>query len=76
MGVSRAVNVSRENLKDVMNELGMKEGFDVALEVSGAPAAFQTMLDTMNHGGRIALLEFPCFDGNRLEPSNIQGTVY
>ncbi|EJD6083549.1 L-threonine 3-dehydrogenase [Providencia rettgeri] len=59
MGVSRAVNVSRENLKDVMNELGMKEGFDVALEVSGAPAAFQTMLDTMNHGGRIALLGLP-----------------
>ncbi|AXH63500.1 MULTISPECIES: L-threonine 3-dehydrogenase [Providencia] len=59
MGVSRAVNVSRENLKDVMNELGMKEGFDVALEVSGARAAFQTMLDTMNHGGRIALLGIP-----------------
>ncbi|WP_369309250.1 L-threonine 3-dehydrogenase [Providencia rettgeri] len=59
MGVSRAVNVSRENLKEVMNELGMKEGFDVALEVSGAPAAFQTMLDTMNHGGRIALLGIP-----------------
>ncbi|MEQ5138488.1 L-threonine 3-dehydrogenase [Providencia alcalifaciens] len=59
MGVSRAVNVSRENLKDVMNELGMKEGFDVALEVSGAPAAFQNMLDTMNHGGRIALLGIP-----------------
>lgn len=59
MGVTRAVNVSCENLKDVMNELGMKEGFDVALEVSGAPAAFQTMLDTMNHGGRIALLGIP-----------------
>ncbi|CAG9431453.1 MULTISPECIES: L-threonine 3-dehydrogenase [Providencia] len=59
MGVTRTVNVSRENLKDVMNELGMKEGFDVALEVSGAPAAFQTMLDTMNHGGRIALLGIP-----------------
>ncbi len=59
MGVSRTVNVSRENLKDVMNELGMKEGFDVALEVSGAPAAFQSMLDTMNHGGRIALLGIP-----------------
>ncbi|WP_321146281.1 L-threonine 3-dehydrogenase [Providencia alcalifaciens] len=59
VGVTRAVNVSRENLKDVMNELGMKEGFDVALEVSGAPAAFQNMLDTMNHGGRIALLGIP-----------------
>ena len=59
MGVTRAVNVGRENLKEVMQELGMKEGFDVALEVSGAPVAFQTMLDTMNHGGRIALLGIP-----------------
>ncbi|EMT5587398.1 TPA: L-threonine 3-dehydrogenase [Providencia stuartii] len=59
MGVTRAVNVGRENLKDVMKELGMKEGFDVALEVSGSPAAFHSMLDTMNHGGRIALLGIP-----------------
>lgn len=59
MGVTRAVNVSREDLKDVMKELGMQEGFDVALEVSGSPAAFHTMLETMNHGGRIALLGIP-----------------
>nr|WP_308227301.1 L-threonine 3-dehydrogenase [Providencia vermicola] len=59
MGVTRAVNVGRENLQDVMKELGMQEGFDVALEVSGSPAAFHTMLDTMNHGGRIALLGIP-----------------
>lgn len=59
MGVTRAVNVGRENLKDVMKELGMQEGFDVALEVSGSPAAFHSMLDTMNHGGRIALLGIP-----------------
>ncbi|MCW2257080.1 threonine 3-dehydrogenase [Providencia alcalifaciens] len=59
MGVTRAVNVSRENLKDVMRELDMKEGFDVALEMSGAPAAFDTMLDTLNYGGRIALLGIP-----------------
>ncbi|MEY0234157.1 L-threonine 3-dehydrogenase [Providencia manganoxydans] len=59
MGVTRAVNVSRENLKDVMKELGMQEGFDVALEVSGFPAAFHSMLETMNHGGRIALLGIP-----------------
>nr|ELR5041041.1 L-threonine 3-dehydrogenase [Providencia stuartii]ELR5082574.1 L-threonine 3-dehydrogenase [Providencia stuartii] len=59
MGVTRAVNVSRENLKDVMEELGMQEGFDVALEVSGSPAAFHSMLETMNHGGRIALLGIP-----------------
>ncbi|EDU61590.1 L-threonine 3-dehydrogenase [Providencia stuartii] len=59
MGVTRAVNVGRENLKDVMKELGMQEGFDVALEVSGSPAAFHSMLDTMNHGGHIALLGIP-----------------
>lgn len=59
MGVTRAVNVANENLYDVMNELGMTEGFDVGLEMSGAPAAFHAMLDTMNHGGRIALLGIP-----------------
>nr|WP_314266226.1 L-threonine 3-dehydrogenase [uncultured Moellerella sp.] len=58
-GVTRAVNVGREDIKSVMTELGMQEGFDVALEVSGSPAAFHTMLDTMNHGGRIALLGIP-----------------
>ncbi|VEB03736.1 L-threonine 3-dehydrogenase [Klebsiella pneumoniae] len=50
MGVTRAVNVAKENLNDVMAELGMTEGFDVGLEMSGAPPAFRSMLDTMNHG--------------------------
>ncbi|MCU6316454.1 zinc-binding dehydrogenase, partial [Proteus mirabilis] len=49
-------------LKDVMAELGMTEGFDVGLEMSGAPPAFRTMLDTMNHGGRIAMLGIPPSD--------------
>ncbi len=62
MGVTRAVNVSKENLTDVMKELGMTEGFDVGLEMSGAPPAFRTMLSTMNHGGRIALLGIPPSD--------------
>lgn len=62
MGVTRAVNVSKENLIDVMKELGMTEGFDVGLEMSGAPPAFRTMLNTMNHGGRIALLGIPPSD--------------
>lgn len=62
MGVTRAVNVSKENLTDVMKELGMTEGFDVGLEMSGAPPAFCTMLSTMNHGGRIALLGIPPSD--------------
>lgn len=56
MGASRVVNVARDNLRDVMSELGMSEGFDVGLEMSGAPPAFSSMLDTMNHGGRIAML--------------------
>lgn len=59
MGVTRAVNVAQEDLKDVMDELGMTEGFDVGLEMSGAAPAFRTMLDTMNHGGRIAMLGIP-----------------
>ncbi|MDC9620366.1 L-threonine 3-dehydrogenase [Xenorhabdus sp. XENO-7] len=62
MGVTRAVNVSKENLTDVMKELGMTEGFDVGLEMSGAPQAFRTLLNTMNHGGRIALLGIPPSD--------------
>ena len=62
MGVTRAVNVSKENLNDVMAELGMTEGFDVGLEMSGAPPAFRSMLDTMNHGGRIAMLGIPPSD--------------
>lgn len=59
MGVTRAVNVAEEKLEDVMAELGMTEGFDVGLEMSGVPAAFNTMLDTMNHSGRIAMLGIP-----------------
>jgi threonine 3-dehydrogenase len=59
MGASRAVNVGRESLKDVMAELGMVEGFDVGMEMSGVPSAFRQMLETMNHGGKIALLGIP-----------------
>ncbi len=61
-GVTRAVNVSKQNLNSVMTELGMTEGFDVGLEMSGAPAAFRSMLNAMNHGGRIALLGIPPSD--------------
>ncbi len=56
VGVTRAVNVAKEDLKQVMNELGMREGFDVGLEMSGSGPAFRQMIDTMNHGGKIALL--------------------
>jgi len=56
MGATRTVNASREHLKDVMDDLGMTEGFDVGLEMSGVPAAFTAMLEHMNHGGKVALL--------------------
>jgi len=56
MGATRAVNVSRQKLRDVMADLRMHEGFDVGLEMSGVPRAFHDMLETINHGGKIALL--------------------
>jgi threonine 3-dehydrogenase len=56
MGATRTVDVSKENLADVQREIGMKEGFDVGLEMSGNPVALNTMIDNMAHGGRIALL--------------------
>ncbi|WP_444915997.1 L-threonine 3-dehydrogenase [Microbulbifer sp. TRSA007] len=59
MGATRAVNVAKENLSDVMNELGMSEGFDVGLEMSGVPVAFRDMIAAMNHGGKIAMLGIP-----------------
>jgi len=62
MGATRAVNVSREKLDDVMAELGMQEGFDVGLEMSGNPGAFRDLLRTMHHGGRVALLGIPPAD--------------
>ena len=56
MGATAVVDVSKQDLKAVMKELGMTEGFDVGLEMSGNPRAFRQMLDTMNHGGKIAML--------------------
>jgi threonine 3-dehydrogenase len=56
MGATRAVDISREKLPEVQKELGMKEGFDVGLEMSGQPSALNDMIDNMFHGGRIALL--------------------
>ncbi|ADZ90559.1 L-threonine 3-dehydrogenase [Marinomonas mediterranea MMB-1] len=62
MGVTRAVNVARESLSDVMDDLKMTEGFDVGMEMSGVPAAVSDMLLAMNHGGRIAILGIPPSD--------------
>jgi threonine 3-dehydrogenase len=54
-----AADVRRQTLADVQKELGMKEGFDVGLEMSGNPAAFRDMLANMCHGGKIAMLGIP-----------------
>lgn len=59
MGADRVVNVSREALPEVMRDLGMREGFDVGLEMSGNAAAMDQMFSVMNHGGRIAQLGIP-----------------
>ncbi len=56
MGATRAVNVAKERLENVMKELGMLEGFDVGLEMSGNGTAFRGMIDAMVNGGRIAML--------------------
>ena len=57
--VTKAVDVSKTSVKDVQKELGMKEGFDVGMEMSGVPAAFKDMLANMFHGGKIAFLGIP-----------------
>jgi threonine 3-dehydrogenase len=59
MGATCAVNVTKENLRDVMKEQGMTEGFDVGLEMSGNAQAFRQMTETMRHGGKIAILGIP-----------------
>jgi threonine 3-dehydrogenase len=62
MGVTRALDVRTATVADVQRELGMLEGFDVGLEMSGHPAALRDMLANMAHGGRIALLGLPTQD--------------
>ncbi|HEY4416086.1 MAG TPA: L-threonine 3-dehydrogenase [Verrucomicrobiae bacterium] len=59
MGATVALNVKTGNLADVQQQLGLKEGFDVGLEMSGNPAAFNSMIDNMCHGGKIAMLGIP-----------------
>jgi threonine 3-dehydrogenase len=59
MGASVALNVTNGSLDDTMAELGMEEGFDIGMEMSGNPSAFRDMLRTLHHGGRVALLGIP-----------------
>ncbi len=56
LGVQHTVNAADETLPEVMRQLGMTEGFDVGLEMSGAAPAFRDMIDAMNNGGKIAIL--------------------
>jgi threonine 3-dehydrogenase len=59
LGIAKTVRADQENLEDVMAEIGMIEGFDVGMEMSGNPLALNDMLHVMNHGGRVALLGIP-----------------
>jgi threonine 3-dehydrogenase len=59
LGVTLAVDVRETGLADVQKQLGMTEGFDVGLEMSGSPAAFRDMIANMSHGARIAMLGIP-----------------
>src|SRR4029077_5343230 len=59
LGVTLAVNVREEKLAYVQKRLGMTEGFDVGLEMSGSPAGFRDMLANMSHGAKIAMLGIP-----------------
>ena len=59
MGADVALNVTHKSLADVRKSINMKEGFDVGLEMSGNPSAFQTMIGEMCHGGKIAMLGIP-----------------
>lgn len=62
LGANRVVDVRNENLADVQRELGMVEGFDVGLEMSGNPSAFRDLLSSMCHGGKVAMLGIPSED--------------
>jgi threonine 3-dehydrogenase len=59
LGADLAVNISERRVADVQRELGMHEGFDVGLEMSGSPAALREMIDNMCHGGKVAILGIP-----------------
>lgn len=62
LGATRTVNVTREKIADVKQELGMYEGFDVGMEMSGNPQAFNELIDNMCHGGKVSILGIPSQD--------------
>src|SRR6202035_5543210 len=59
LGVTAGANVADTSMANVIDRLGMREGFDVGLEMSGKPAALREMLANMTHGGKIAMLGLP-----------------
>ncbi len=59
MGATVAVDVRNQSIEEIQKQLGMREGFDVGLEMSGSPAALRSMLSNMCHGGKIAMLGIP-----------------
>ena len=59
LGATRGVDVRHENLTDIQRELGLSEGFDIGLEMSGNPQAFNDLLANMCHGGKVAMLGIP-----------------
>ncbi|MDH3470622.1 MAG: L-threonine 3-dehydrogenase [Acidimicrobiia bacterium] len=71
MGADRAVDVTKTELSEVMDDLGMTEGFDVGMEMSGVGAALQQMLDSMNNGGNVALLGIPSKERNPIDWNEI-----
>ncbi len=71
MGADRAVDAASADLDAVMADLGMSEGFDVGLEMSGVESALQQMLDAMNNGGNVALLGIPSKDRNPIDWNEI-----
>ncbi len=62
MGATSVVDVRTGSIREIKKRLGMKEGFDVGLEMSGNPDAFRDMLSNMSHGGKIAMLGIPASD--------------
>lgn len=59
LGATRTVNIARETIEQAKADLGMQEGFDVGLEMSGSEAGFASLIDNMCHGGKVAILGLP-----------------
>ena len=70
LGATVALNIQQGSLAEVQQRLGMQEGFDVGLEMSGSPAAFRDMINNLCHGGKVAMLGIPpeemAIDWNKL----------